>query len=146
METDYLLKAGRSRALSDDHVWWSIFTRPIRSRFNRKQRVSAAFAMLYLMFLTSAMYYGMSSEHITDAMFKMAFLPMDATDIIIGLISNMIVFPPVILIVLLFKKAKPIKRRTNRADLGLEIAQEKGRFNCPEGCGQIREETEFDSQ
>ena len=56
VETDYLLKAGRSRQLSDDHVWWSIFTRPIRSRFNRKQRVSAAFAFLYLSFLVNAMW------------------------------------------------------------------------------------------
>ena len=35
LESGYLIKAGRARALSDDHVWWSIFTRPIRSRFSR---------------------------------------------------------------------------------------------------------------
>ena len=35
LESGYLIKAGRARALSDDHVWWSIFTRPLRSRFSR---------------------------------------------------------------------------------------------------------------
>ena len=55
LETDFLLKAGKSRVLTDDHLWWSIFTRPFRSRFNRKERVSVAFAFLFLSFLVNAM-------------------------------------------------------------------------------------------
>jgi hypothetical protein len=39
---------------------------------------------------------------------------------IIGFVSNLIVFPPIILIVYLFKKSKPLKKRKNRLDLGLE--------------------------
>ena len=82
LESGYLIKAGRTRALSDDHIWWSIFCRPIRSRFNRKQRVSAAFAFLYLSFLTNAMYYGVvSSERITDNIFKLGILPVDPADV-----------------------------------------------------------------
>ena len=145
MDSDYLMKLGKSRALSDDHVWWSIFTRPIRSRFNRKQRVSAAFALLYLSFLTSAMYYGVNSEHVTNMVFEFSILPVDSTDIFIGLLTNLIVFPPIILIVLLFKKSKPGTLRANRADRGLEIAVEKERFICPDWA-EIREETEHDER
>jgi hypothetical protein len=65
VDTSYLLKAARSRKLDDSHLWWSVFSRPIRSRFNRKQRVSVAFAFLYLSFLVNAMYYGVTSERPT---------------------------------------------------------------------------------
>ena len=40
---------------------------------------------------------------------------------LIGFFSNLIVFPPIILIVYLFKKSKPLKKRKNRLDLGLEL-------------------------
>jgi len=38
----------------------------------------------------------------------------------IGFVSNLIVFPPIILIIYLFKKSKPLKKRINRLDVGLE--------------------------
>ena len=31
-DTSYLLKAGGMRKLADDHIWWSVFSRPVRSR------------------------------------------------------------------------------------------------------------------
>lgn len=30
----YLLKSGANRKLADDHIWWSVFSRPFRSRYN----------------------------------------------------------------------------------------------------------------
>ncbi len=81
LDSDYLLKSGRSRKLNDDHIWWSIWSRPFRSRFNRKQRVSVAWAFLYLSFLTNAMYYGMSTERVTSPLFEFTFLPVDTTDV-----------------------------------------------------------------
>ena len=147
LETDFLLKAGRARVLTDDHVWWSIFTRPVRSRFSRKERVSVAFAFLFLSFLTNAMYYGSSAPRSTDgAIFTLAILPIDVMDILIGLISNIIVFPPLILMVLAFKKSKAFKKRQNRVDRGMELAIEKERFKPPEDGGSIREETDFDAR
>ncbi len=81
LNSDYLLKSGRARKLNDDHLWWSIYTRPTRSRFNRKERVSVAWAFLYLTFLTNAMYYGVTTERVTDPLFQLAFIPMDTTDV-----------------------------------------------------------------
>ena len=43
-------------SLKDDHVWWSVFSRPSRSRFTRTQRVCVSMATLYLAMLTSAMW------------------------------------------------------------------------------------------
>ena len=115
--------------------------------FDRKQRVSAAFALLYLSFLTNAMYYGSTTEEPSKVvLLDVGFLPMDAMDMIIGFISNLIVFPPTILIVLLFKKSKALKKRKNRIDRGLEKAIENGRFKAPSDWGDQREETDFDRE
>ena len=102
-------------------------------------------ALLYLSFLTNAMYYGSTSETVSQTvLLDLGFLPMDAMDMMIGFISNLIVFPPTILIVLLFKKSKAMKKRANRVDRGLEQAIEKGRFKAPEDWGEQREENDFD--
>lgn len=42
---------------ADDHLWFSIFLRPPRSRFTRVQRLSACMALLYLSMLVNAMFY-----------------------------------------------------------------------------------------
>ena len=64
----------------------------------------------------------------------------------IGLISNLIVFPPTILIVLLFKKSKASKKRKSRVDRGIDRAVEKERFRKPPEGGNQRQETEFDNE
>jgi polycystin 1 len=32
---DFLIKSGITHKFSDDHIWWSVFSRPTRSRFTR---------------------------------------------------------------------------------------------------------------
>ena len=51
LESGYLIKAGRARALSDDHVWWSIFTRPLRSRFSRYIICTTLFTIFFYVLL-----------------------------------------------------------------------------------------------
>lgn len=80
-DTSYLLKAGGMRKLADDHIWWSIFSRPIRSRFTRCQRVSVCFAMLYLSFLVNAMFYGTSPARVADPLFILGPLLFDFFDV-----------------------------------------------------------------
>ena len=69
---------------------------------------------------------------------------MDPTDMLIGFMSNLIVFPPIILIVLLFKRSKSATKRASRIDRGIETAVEQERFRKPSDGGQKREETEHD--
>jgi hypothetical protein len=40
--------------------------------------------------------------------------------IIVGFISNFIIFPPLILIAMMFKKGKTLKKRENRIERGLK--------------------------
>ena len=52
----YLLRQGLFNKLKDDHIWWSVFSRPVRSRFTRVQRVAVSMAALYLTMITNAMW------------------------------------------------------------------------------------------
>ena len=76
---------------------------------------------------------------------------MDSADMIIGFMSNLIVFPPIILIVLLFKRSKAATKRASRIDRGIEKAVEQERFRKPSdeelgrlGVGEKRFATEHD--
>jgi hypothetical protein len=81
LPSDYLLLAGGYRKLRDDHLWWSVFSRPLRSRYNRKQRMSVSFAFLYLSFMANAMYYASTPKQLTDDLFSFIFLPIDMMDV-----------------------------------------------------------------
>ena len=78
---DYVLKAGVTRNVSDDHNWWSIFSRPVRSRFNRKQRVSVCMAMLMLTVVSCGMYYNGTETIILDPLTHLGPIPLDARDV-----------------------------------------------------------------
>lgn len=84
----YLLKSGGMRKLADDHIWWSVFSRPIRSRFTRSQRVTVCMAMLYLFFLTNAMFYGIREERVGNPLLNIGMIGLDIYDVKILLIQH----------------------------------------------------------
>lgn len=125
----YLLKAGGNRRLADDHLWWSIFSRPIRSRFTRKERVTVCMAMMYLFFLFNAMMYGGLPDRISVPILTASFLKFDFFDIGQGLYVNLMVLPPIVLVAVLFRKSMPAKKRSNRIDNGIQQAVDEGIFS-----------------
>ena len=56
VKAEFLVRQGLFNKLRDDHVFWSIFSRPIRSRFTRTQRTCVSMAGIYLGMLTNAMW------------------------------------------------------------------------------------------
>ena len=56
-EFSHLFNTTSQKNLSDGHLWFSVFLRPVRSRFTRVQRVSCCMALLYLSMLVNAMWY-----------------------------------------------------------------------------------------
>ena len=53
---EFLIRQGLFNTLKDDHIFWSIFSRPIRSRFTRTQRTCVSMATLYLAMVANAMW------------------------------------------------------------------------------------------
>jgi polycystin 1L2 len=43
--------------MSDGHLWFSIFARPVQSSFTRLDRVTCCFVLLYITMLVNIMYY-----------------------------------------------------------------------------------------
>merc|ERR1719367_1125488 len=85
--------------------------------------------MMYLFFLFNAISYDRLPARITDALFtSQTFLRWDFFDIGQGLITNFLVFPPIILVAVLFRKSVPAKKRSNRIDNGLKEAADEGIF------------------
>ena len=132
-ETSFLLRQGIFNKLRDDHVFWSIFSRPIRSRFTRTQRTCVSMATLYLAMMTNGMYYGNVKAYLTDPLFSLAgIINLSPEEVSAGITSSIIVLGPVILMILLFRKAIPGSKRESRFDKVIKEAAEQGLVKLPE--------------
>ena len=58
MESDHLFSKKGKKGMSDDHLWFSVVSRPARSRFSRIQRLSCCLCLLFTAMLANAMFYG----------------------------------------------------------------------------------------
>ena len=64
----YLLAKQTKQKLSDGHLWFSIFARPVQSSFNRLDRLTCCFVLLAISMLMSILYYGMDSSRSADGL------------------------------------------------------------------------------
>jgi hypothetical protein len=53
----YLFSSTTRDDMSDGHLWFSLVSRPTRSRFTRVQRLSAGLALLFATMIANAMWY-----------------------------------------------------------------------------------------
>ncbi|XP_043195453.1 polycystic kidney disease protein 1-like 2 [Amphibalanus amphitrite] len=114
------------QSLSDGHLWFSVFLRPPRSRFTRMQRVSCCFALLFLSMMVNAMWYERVPSKPSAGSIKFGPLSLSPEQIAVGIMSNIIVFVPSLLIVFLFRKSRPRKLRMSRIDKAMSEAKTEG--------------------
>ena len=57
----YLIKKEANTQIIDNHLWLSVFYRPVRSRFTRLDRVTLCFVLHYLSMLINILYYEKAS-------------------------------------------------------------------------------------
>ncbi|XP_071550461.1 LOW QUALITY PROTEIN: polycystin-1-like protein 2 [Panulirus ornatus] len=120
----HLFDTTSNKNLADSHLWFSIFLRPHRSRFTRCQRVGSCFALLFLSMLVNAMWYDRVPEQPRPGL-KLGFFSLSPEEIGVGVMGNLIVFPPSFLIVFMFRKARPRHLRKSRIELALKRHSEK---------------------
>jgi polycystin 1L2 len=116
----YLLAKQAKHKLSDEHLWFSIFARPVQSSFTRLDRLTCCFVLLSISMLMNIMYYGVDTSSSTDGIKIGTYVNLTVQQISVGVITSLIVFPPSILLVQLFKR---IKRRHSRISKIREILQ-----------------------
>ena len=132
-ETGFLIRQGIFNKLKDDHVFWSVFSRPTRSRFTRTQRTCVSMATLYLAMFTNAMYYQQVTAYIADPLASVAgIVNLSRQEVSTGLISSCIVLIPTILMIMCFRKAIPGSKRKSRFDKVIEEAGSQGLVKLPE--------------
>ncbi|KAH9492781.1 hypothetical protein Btru_024701 [Bulinus truncatus] len=104
--------------LADGHLWFSVIARPPGSYFTCVERVACCLCLLFMTMLTNAMFYKTENNSSTTASLSFTFGPfsLSVSQIFIGFISTVIVFPVNFLLVFLFRKAKP--RNINPGHIG----------------------------
>ena len=48
--------------ISEDHLWFSIFSRPVANKFTRVQRCTCCFVLFFISMFLNIMYYDLSTE------------------------------------------------------------------------------------
>ena len=115
-KTDYSYLLGKQTKdkLRDDHLWFSIFVRPIQSSFTRLDRLTCCFVLLSISMVMNIMYYGMDTSASQSGIQIGTFFNLSVQQISIGVITNLIVFPPSLLLVQLFRKTKSKQPRIKK--------------------------------
>jgi len=117
----YLLAKQAKHKLSDEHLWFSIFARPVQSSFTRLDRLTCCFVLLSISMVMNIMYYGVDTSSSSDGIRIGTYVNLTVQQISVGVITSLIVFPPSILLVQMFKR---IKRRHTRISKIKEILKE----------------------
>nr|XP_027212371.1 polycystic kidney disease protein 1-like 2 [Penaeus vannamei] len=110
-EFKHLFDTKSHKNLYDGHLWFSVFARPARSRFTRVQRITACMALLYLSMTANAMFDGVVPEEPGAGSLKVGPFAMSPAAIGVGLLSNLVTFPPTLIIIQLFRKVSPKYKR-----------------------------------
>ncbi len=105
----YAIRKQTEEKLLDTHLWLSILTRPVKSSFTRLDRTVCCFFLLYISMLANILYYDIDKTINNGGLVLGPFL-LTPTQIGVGIMSNLIVFPPTFLLMQLFRKSK---RKTN---------------------------------
>ncbi|KAK3877407.1 hypothetical protein Pcinc_017874, partial [Petrolisthes cinctipes] len=113
-EFNHLFLNTSNKNIADEHLWFSIFLRPHRSRFSRCQRVATCFALLFLSMLVDAMWYERVPDQPGTQGLNLGPFHLSPDQIAVVLMGNLIVFIPSILIAYIFRKSGPRKLRKNR--------------------------------
>ena len=102
----YLLLRQTKEKLSDDHLWYSIFARRVQSSFTRMDRLTCGFVLLSMSMVMNIMYYGMDTTSNVDGL-RIGPINLTIQQVSVGVITNLIIFPPTLLLVQLFRRIKP---------------------------------------
>ncbi|XP_073691874.1 polycystin-1-like protein 2 [Garra rufa] len=95
----------------DGHIWFSVISCPPSSNFTRVQRVSCCFSLLLCTMLTSIMFWGIPSDPSEQTM-DLGQIEFTWQQVMIGIQSSIIMFPINLLIVSIFRNARPREQKS----------------------------------
>ncbi len=101
----YLIRKEAQEKLSDGHLWFSLLARPVQSTFTRLDRLTCVFVLMCISMLANILYYGTDTSTNPNALMIGPFT-LTPEQIGIGIMTNLIVFPPSFLLLQLFRRSR----------------------------------------
>ena len=118
-----------NRKIFDDHIWLSVGIRKTKSNFTRLQRLSVCLSLLFMTMIANAMWY--RTEENKDSTQSLQFGPISFTvhQLFTSIMSSLICVPPVLVITILFRKAKakPLKKDITEKNINEKTNDNNGR-------------------
>ena len=139
--------------MTDGHPWLGVFSRLERSTFTRLQRLTVAYTVLFLTFITGMMVYGGGDPEVKtvevpnpndtlslqeyntinqnvadtdqDVIFQIGQFKLTVNQVVKSLISTAIVLIPSVIITFLFKASKPKEGSNSLAKLVAEYQEDQ---------------------
>ena len=111
-ESGIVLRSNLNRKFYEDHLWFSIVFRRCRSSYTRVQRLSTAWALLFLTMIANAMWYKDASETTTHVAFSIGPISLTTYQLYASVVSSLTVVPPVLIITWCYTKACPKDEET----------------------------------
>lgn len=130
-EVGYLIEKETKDKMSDSHLWFSIFARPMTNPFTRTDRLTCAFVLLCLTMMANIMYFDIASSSKTNELVIGPF-SFSQTQVMVGVMTNLIIFPPSFLILQLFRKSRRRKTRSMELKDKIERAIDETEFSQDE--------------
>lgn len=139
----HLFTQSVKKKFSDGHLWFSVFSRPVRSNFTRLQRISCCISLLFCTMISNAMFYRQDTQATANkagVLMKIGPIEFTLTQLWISFIGTMIVLPVNLLVVTLFRKAK----YSQRTLISHQLKETKRRKKMLENDEQTEETKRFE--
>ena len=135
IESGIILRSNLNRKFYEDHLWLSIIFRRCRSTYTRVQRVSTAWALLFLTMISNAMWFKDASDTVTNVVFSIGPISLTTYQLYASVVSSLTVVPAVLIITYCYVKACPKSEET----ICVETYSEAKRLSSP----QVTEDDDF---
>jgi len=104
----HLFTQSVKKKFTDNHLWFSVFSRPTKSNFTRLQRISTCMSLLFCTMIANAMFYKADSPNSGKQAIQVGPIKFTLSQLFTSIVSTMIVVPVNVIIVTLFRKAKVV--------------------------------------
>ena len=112
IESGIILRSNLNRKFYEDHLWLSIIFRKCRSTYTRVQRLSTAWALLFLTMISNAMWFKDASDTVTNVVFSIGPISLTTYQLYASVVSSLTVVPAVLIITYCYVKACPKSEET----------------------------------
>ncbi|XP_022092642.1 uncharacterized protein LOC110980349 [Acanthaster planci] len=98
------------RNLSDAHIWFSVFARPVKSKFTRVQRATCCLSLLFCTMMANIFFYNIDFQEVagTQVVYVIGPISFSFGQVVTGVISSLMVLPINLMVVQLFRYSRPV--------------------------------------